>query len=320
VRLIILIFLSTALTALEAHSQEPGTYRAGNTYLSVPASSPNQCVQQCQGDAQCKSWNFVRVSPNRSICEFNARMVPPVQNALSISGDNATATDSSRIISAGHRTRRLGQANVTPAFSSGSVTRIGAIPTPQSRPAPTRVMRRLAPQPGHKPQPAVTQQRPAYRHSLDTARNTGTARQNTQRQTQQPQFRPHLETINSAARPTARPAPQPANPIPVLESKNAPSYASAAPKPDNVRAQGPQRPPALSDIPQNQPRPSLESGLAGGPAPKPATDKNSLYGSLFDDVKAPRALNPSDIPLDPDAPIPTVAPTRRNQANTTNRI
>ncbi len=101
-----------------AIAEEAGTYRPGQAYHSVIANSPMQCASQCQGDAQCKGWNFVRPRQmaRTGVCEFNAQKVTPVPSPISISGDNETVRTSRQIVSAGSRTVRVGS-SVVPAPS-----------------------------------------------------------------------------------------------------------------------------------------------------------------------------------------------------------
>ena len=120
-----------------------GTYRPGVIYLSIPAQSPEQCVSQCAGDAQCKSWNFVAVTPSKTICEFNARKSQPVRSAISISGENYSVYDSAKVIPAGRRTYRVGQSVNMMTHSPGSTslgmtTRVGAVPPPYPHAQPNR--------------------------------------------------------------------------------------------------------------------------------------------------------------------------------------
>ncbi len=330
-RALIIPVITTFSFAFSSYAGDVGTYRPGNIYLSIPAQSPEQCANQCSGDAQCKSWNFVTVRQNQAVCEFNARKSEPIASAVSISGDNPSAIDSARLIPTGHRTTRLGHSSA-PRFVSrpGNVTRVGAVPAAQP-PAIQHRQRITQPIPQqaqsiavvHRPpvqstSPALAQ--PGFRHSLDMSQNAAPVR------TVQ---RPNIQSSNAqrpASRsPFARRVPA-NNPLPnaggtitnnAAESEFAPMLEAAsqsrieqnpmAPVPPRSAA-APARPdmPSLSDIPQNILAPSIDSALAGGPLNRPAPRGDALYGSLFDDVKAPRGLTADDIPMDPDAPIPTV--------------
>ena len=132
--------------ALNALAADPNTYRPGQAYLKAAANSHEVCEQQCQGDAQCRGWNFVRPQPRTAtgICEFNARAAMPVSSAISISGEITTSIDPlmSRAIPAGTRTRRVGtpatkaRKPVNPAQQQTRVNRM-PIPAPQLSLNPT---------------------------------------------------------------------------------------------------------------------------------------------------------------------------------------
>lgn len=326
-------FLSTAIIAVfsvsSSYAGDVGTYRPGNIYLSVPAQSPDQCSAQCSGDAQCKSWNFVKVRPEQAVCEFNSRKSHPVTSPISISGDNPTAYDSARLVPIGHRTTRIGQtasSHLVP--QPGSVTRVGAIPAPQSRvqtprqrivqPVPQSVnpilarssaVRAPSPQANAVHAPVRHQAPMPFSHSLES--------------------QPPAPVRAPVPAPVHAPVQQPQTPASENRPVRSPFASRAATTPqtgfkpllDSQIAQRPpaaQRPqtesyslpkpsmPSLSEIPQNVLAPSIESGLAGGPTRSAPPSGNSLYGSLYDDVKAPKILTREDIPTDPNAPIPTV--------------
>jgi len=290
-RVLLLTLLSSALMAPMATASDIGTYRPGNSYLTVPAQSPDQCRSQCSGDAQCKSWNFVRVAPNRNVCEFNTRKARPIASNISISGEDNSAIDSARIIPTGFRTTRVGTPQMPTARAPGSVTRVGAVPNRQAittLPPISQASHRRVQQPAAKQMP--------FRHSLDSSRTAPAYSRPTP---------PPRHSVQAASHTTSQGQQIKARPAPATQTKFRPMLDSAPQASVSQPANVPAAPPRLSQMPQNKPNPSVESGLAGGPvAAAPATSK-SLYGSLFDDVKAPRALSPADIPSDPDAPIPT---------------
>ncbi len=365
----LIALLSAGLIPLTAMASDYGTYRAGGTYMSVPATSPDQCISQCQGDAQCKGWNFVQISPDRMICEFNARRVPPIASNISISGDNGSNIDNHRLVPGEHRTTRVGQ---MPRMVQrpGSVTRVGSVPSPrvgtvpaprsaiippqqsqmayaaprrqtayQAQPLPQsqpikattrRTARRsqtgsrrapVLPQlPYVKPIPQAQHQAanfqstpsaPLYRPQLDTAQQSPAYEQAyaTQHGTP-PGYQPQLDVMMPP--PEMAPKASMAQPSMAQSQAQPPAidpYAYAGPPiseaseyydPPVIRAEdvpGMIRPPAMPD-------PSMD--LAGGPIAGTLPPGNSLYGSLYDDVRAPRTLGPKDIPSDPDAPISTV--------------
>jgi len=340
------LFIGTfLLLAPAAWSADPGVYRPGPSYLSVYAQTPDQCQSQCQGDAMCKIWNYVQVanSPTGAICEFKARISKPIPSQISISGENPNAFDSVKIIPAGHRTTRVGSPAMQ--YRSPSVNlrrvqnqtiRVGTIPIPQPAPAPVSVsqtrhnnvaMQQRAARPhinlqrqdgqshsintqlspltnyAQSPPPMVAQ-RPAFRHTLDTSAPHMAAAPilSEPRQTHLPpayepseprRIRPHLDNTeqNYADLQSA----------PTVSAPIAPSHPRlsemAVAAPPTISRQ-------VSEISNQRPAAPIESGLAGGPV-RPSA-QNSLFGSLYDDVKAPHTLQSSDVKLGPDAPIQTV--------------
>ncbi len=338
-RLFLSVISATLLaTATPAIAAENGTYRPGQAYMSIPAQNPAQCEQQCQGDAQCKGWNFVRIRANAkaAICEFNARKAAPVASPISISGDNHSATASARLVQTGQRTTRVGEPSVMMQAMPTRTTRIGAVPQPAQeqrsrqvhaqRPQ-QRVVRR-APIPQHiqpqtaayrtvRPAPAQPATRaPQFRHSLDSSAPRMAARPQ-QLPAQRPAiapsprnntFRPQLDTLpqQKATKPAA---PAPVQPVREA-SVNAPiaTAPTALPAGQNFHT-GPKVNKSLSQLKVTPPaQRRADSRLAGGYTPPVSveTAQSSLFGSLYDDVKAPKSLTPQDIPANPDAPIPTV--------------
>ena len=82
------------IMALPSMAFDYNAYRAGNIYLTVLSNNPEACGIQCQGDASCKSWNFVfsqtarqnASSGVKGICEFNRDAPLAQRSSLSISG------------------------------------------------------------------------------------------------------------------------------------------------------------------------------------------------------------------------------------------
>ncbi len=285
--LVVKSILGSLLLPFSAYGSDFGTYRAGNPYMSIPAQSPDQCISQCQGDAQCKGWNFVRVSPEQTICEFNARQVAPIASAISISGNSQSAIDdygftSGRLIMGGQRTTRIGQPQLASNYQPKPTTRGRNYPT-ASRPAHKRMV--------HHPARTVPPQAPA--------------------QPSRPNFMPMLDTVpQSRAVSQNRPLVQRPRPSfkPMLDNTRIPQTSSVSPtRRSAVQTEKvPPRIPSLPEKPINRPHIPIEPSLVGGPATVPAPKTNSLYGTLYDDVKAPKSLDNVEIPLDPEAPIPTV--------------
>jgi len=91
------LFASSALIGTASHAADAGTYRPGNAYHSITAASPDVCEMQCSGDAQCRSWNYIRISANTDgVCEFNDNISSPVPSAMSISGDTVSRARAAR--------------------------------------------------------------------------------------------------------------------------------------------------------------------------------------------------------------------------------
>ena len=302
-----LIFITVLLTlalAGPSRAADTGTYRPGQAYLSLTAPNANLCAAQCNGDAQCKGWNFVRVKPNAptGLCEFNSVRVAPVPSPVSISGDNSSARASSRLIPAGTRTIRVGQPAPVPQPRAAQPRPANTAPEPNQ---PRRVVRRVEPVPQkHMPtpssyrppvqaptsQPQIPLSQPAFRHSLDTApqaaatpraRETNAGIPNDQDMIAAVQRR-QLEAMINRAPPVPSQAAQPPT-------------AAAAPVDTQTQFQ-----PSGTALPPRMPQPQFPAGMTAQQA------EQTLFGSLYDDVTAPKSLTPEDLPADPDAPIATV--------------
>jgi hypothetical protein len=104
-----------------AQAADLGQYRPGNPYQSVIAPGADVCQSHCAGDAQCRSWNYVKPGPQASgVCEFNANDVPPVSSAISISGSNSFGAYSRGVVAGGTNTIRVG---TSPAYQSPTESR-----------------------------------------------------------------------------------------------------------------------------------------------------------------------------------------------------
>ncbi len=133
-----LIISSTALfMGGMAQAADLGQYRPGNPYQSVIAPGADVCQSHCAGDAQCRSWNYVKPSPQASgVCEFNANDVPPVPSAISISGSNSSGAYRRGVVAGGTNTIRVG---TSPANQSPTESRTQS-------PSNRRIVREAAPQ------------------------------------------------------------------------------------------------------------------------------------------------------------------------------
>ena len=306
---LILITLSSALLASSAMAYEPGTYRPGQPYSAVPSQDAQQCSLQCQGDAQCKGWNFVQVRQTSSggLCEFNSRRVSPVPSGVSSSGDNVTARSHASIIPAGSRTVRVGQQAQTntvrvgaPSSQTSSTRRVVRQPVQQQRQVQAASYRKPQTDRTNPAGMSLTEQQNRIRHQLDQAAPQRPVRQRSI-QPPRPQAQPHLKhSLDGGAMAAPNTSRGPVQPPRITHNLDAGRNARMAPQPQPQPQAGP--------MPQARPQSAPQSRPAAPPhypvAASIAQDK--LFGSLHDDVKAPLPLTPDLIPDDPDAPIPTV--------------
>lgn len=193
-----LLGLSLTIGVSPSWAAEHGTYRPGSPYQSVPTQDAPTCEIQCRADRDCRGWNFVKVSPRQmsGVCEFNAQSVAPISSAISISGDGSVGQVSSRLVSKGTRTIRVG----TP--ESQNPTQIHAVPhnAPQSR---QRVIR--------EPIPFRETVSPSHYRAPNPAQPAYSALSLTQQQAlQRHGYAPHTQT-----RPVTTP-PQPQRSVPRL--------------------------------------------------------------------------------------------------------
>lgn len=149
-------------------------------------------------------------------------------------------------------------------------------------------------------------------------------RQTMQTQPQQPQPRGAQRARRGEAyatrpvlSPQGRATPplgQPQYPINTQRPTASPSATSPTPAPNGMlppQAQRPQMPqPHMQRSPMPQPqaqRPQVRIPAEMSPQMSAGTAQDSLFGSLYDDVKVPRPIDPAAVAANPDAPIPTVA-------------
>lgn len=141
VKTALILLFSVSMTSPLALAADIGTYRPGNPYAAVQATNHNACESQCNGDAACRGWNFVKANPRQThgICEFNALAVDPIQSPIGISANQTTIvnyTGNSQIIPTGVRTTRIGRPTAPQAIQQpASTRRVQTTPRPsQSRP------------------------------------------------------------------------------------------------------------------------------------------------------------------------------------------
>ncbi len=107
-----LVVSGASVIATPAFAADQNAYRAGTPYLKTVANHYGQCESQCAGDAQCRSWNFVRPNAGAAsgVCEFNSRDASPTQSPTSMSGAMNTRIDPalSRAVQGGTNTIRIG--------------------------------------------------------------------------------------------------------------------------------------------------------------------------------------------------------------------
>ena len=272
------VLFSIGLISATSASAQMNTYRPGAPYAANPASSAQQCISTCAGDAACRGWNFVTLNKNASICEFNSQDVTPVSspNAVSGSAPGLTPASSDRLIrTQGSATVRIGQpapvkaapVKTTRPAPPKAAPVISRQPVPQRRaPQPAAHTRRVAPAPARPQAPIqkmVPTPRQMFRHSLDGSNVIAP-----------PQM------MRRPAAPTPQAPPQPAPQV----TPPAPRPVAAAPQP---------RAP--------QPAPAPRAPL---PVANTAAAQDSLFGSLYDDVSIPAPANPRAL-ADPDAPVAT---------------
>ncbi len=314
-----LVFGGASLTlTFGAQAAELNTYRAGQAYLRTAATDFRDCQAQCQGDAACRGWNFIKpgAASRSGICEFNARLAEPVENAMSVSGEILTDVDAvlSRAVPSSTHTVRIG----TPVIEvKRPVVQARTRPVLGKRPSPSRRMVRRQAVP-HRPQA----QSAAYGRTLP-ARPRGPVGQNLYTRLTRAQV---LQRHRQAALRQMSPSSRPRRPAQTAINQPPPPPPSALRTPVQNAPAGPQRmrkPIAASHAPASI-APASIAPAPIAPAPvAPAPIAPTLYGSLNDDLTqnmtpAARPAPAPDNPADPDAPISTViaAPTTPVESKT----
>lgn len=273
------ITLISVLLAGSVQAMEPGTYRPGQPYHSSKAGSAYACSAQCQSDNRCQSWNFVSVNRDAKygVCEYNAQRVAPVSSPVSISGDSiAAGRTSTQMVSAGTRTLRVGsmpsRSSYPSALSGTSTTRriVSQPMAPKVTPRPVHALDTL---PQALQVSRVSTPARAFKHSLEAMPP--------QRAQQKPQYGLQQNAavrIAPAQHPTGHTAQVPQQ-MTSIQMRSAPRQMS------------------------NVTETSVQASTA--PMQRSLPVKNSLYGSLHDDVQVPKSLKA--VPLDNEAPISTVS-------------
>ena len=325
-----LLSCTAALLAAPAFAADLGTYRPGTPYHSVIVPTANVCESQCDGDAQCRGWNYVKAAPKApGVCEFQSVVSEPISSAISISGvSNSAAPMSTRVIEGNTNTIRVGT-TVTPKPATTRTTSTGRQIVRQSVPGgyPSGYVAR---QPGLRPaldgyagaqprmaQPVIT--RGPARQSPQM-RNVRTSAPQVLRAPAygQPQYAPSYQGRPPIGQPIAPPN-TPTNTTQAYTALQGPSQTyyqaqpqpaanysstqtSAAPQPQTYgqrqafgQPQGPSVP-ASQDMPRSSAANpvSWDSVRAAGTTPRRASapQQSSLYGTLNDDV-APQNSMPT---------------------------
>ena len=354
------VLASTALLCTSAFAADAGTYRPGNAYHSITAASPNVCEMQCSGDAQCRSWNYIRLNEGtQGVCEFNENISSPVPSAMSISGENVSRARAAGVVRGKTNTVRVGSPSVTqamaqPPFSQPSRT----APTPAYRPSAPQAAAHSAQMQHNRrhAQPrgqiaaaaprypaASPNQKPSFRHSLEDVQSAQSSRAPNEYRPQantpaapqtyahaDPRLQRQLQQQRRQSSPPTRSPQAPPQTYPPVSAQPAPQSYAAAPSglsaPPGVPPLSPTpkasyMSPSMAGAPraqtQTQTQPNSQPRRVNIPAelsPRPMGSGDSLFGSLYDDVKVPRPIDPA-LAADPDAPIPTVSTVPRAKFN-----
>ena len=319
------IMASLALSS-SAFAADVNSYRAGGTYLNSPAISHAMCESQCTGDAQCRSWNFLRsANPNMAgICELNSQIGAANPHPFAISGaaNKAQSYGGANLVQGRTNVTRIGEAVTVVPQSQVRPRTISASTAPVARqipnaPATVTRQRSFAPsaQPNTSTLPATLGSAlPLVRPTSIAPSSTASSVYPVRRQTApiQPQ---HI--ASRAVAPTASAPAAPQAPLSLMEQQIR-NGANTTQLPDRAPIQAPAQSPAQA--PAQAPvqataytPPAQTAALAPAQfasAPFPIAAPNSgLYGSLYDDVAPRPAIKQplySEAPTQaPDAPIVT---------------
>lgn len=309
-----LVVSGASVIATPAFAADQNAYRAGTPYLKTVANHYGQCESQCAGDAQCRSWNFVRPNAGAAsgICEFNSRDSSPAQSPTSMSGAMNTRIDPalSRAVQGGTNTIRIG----TPTMSVPKMaTRQQQLRQQQQKrrvvrkPVPRQITARNA---SHtKPVNIKPSQNPGrfaprvYGGQKQTVQRP-TAPQQLKARPQQPKARPQANRAN----------PQTNKPLTAEQAYYREQYIAQRKRQEAVQQQYQQRTQNRAPqqaMPQRQPAQYAPQGQQQRMPQRP------LYGSLHDDLTrnmtiVPRPRTAPDAPNNANVPLATsrAAPTK----------
>ena len=305
------VLIATALLSAPAFAADLGTYRPGTPYHSVIVPTANICESQCSGDALCRSWNYVKVSPDApGVCEFHSNAGPAVSSAISISGVSQTASpQSARLVQGGTNTIRVGtsvQRSSQPIVSETGERRI----VREAVPSPTPIRQPMTAGAPQRFQPALDGGvRPSGAPYVRPATSQSSAR--VPAHPRGPVRQPYAQRqMPPAIQGSPAPGTRMANPQPIRSSGRPPiGQPIEAPQPQTIPANAPrlstamnmprasaQAPVTWQNAPQYQSAQAPNSGTASATAPRTApaaaqpqpapSNGGSLYGGLNDDVVA----------------------------------
>lgn len=279
-----LLSCTAALIAAPAFAADLGTYRPGTPYHSVIVPTANVCESQCEGDAQCRGWNYVKAAPNApGVCEFQSSIGAPVSSAISISGvSNSAMPLSSRVIEGKTNTIRVGTAVIPKPAPATQTTQAGRQIVRHAAPRQSPQMGSMA-QPGFRPaldgyagaQPQMT--RPTV--------SQGPARQSPQMRMTGP-----VAPQNGYQQPQFTQLYQGRPPIgqPIASAQATDVKGQFVPQARVVPAQSR----GIPAQPQPMPKSSVNNPVSWESIrqPQSAPQQPSLYGQLNDDMRQPTPM------------------------------
>ena len=306
------ILALTTLLSAPAFAADLGTYRPGAPYHSVIAPAADVCENQCAGDAQCRGWNYVKVNPRApGVCEFNSKPANPIESAISISGQGASLIAPNVSIGS------------TNTIRVGTSSAVKARPTVQQRSPNRRIIRQAVPQQvrpmqtvARRPVQSLTTQQNRHRQTTghiagSTMRSNIPAVNTPQRllrdpRVQMPRTQRAMPQFNHALDAPYQQITQPQRLSKPLQNSRPPIGVPIAPRPRAAIPQGSVNNPVTHQNAQMRLR---EAEIAAAQralrAPQVSVEQAqaSLFGSLNDDVSAPRPL--LNLPAESDVPIAT---------------
>ncbi|WP_189494751.1 PAN domain-containing protein [Algimonas arctica] len=327
-----LLSCTVALIAAPAFAADLGTYRPGTPYHSVIVPTANVCESQCEGDAQCRGWNYVKAAQTApGVCEFQSTISAPVSSAISISGVSESAMPmSTRVIEGNTNTIRVGTAVAPKPIATTQTSQSGRQIV--RHPVPEHYSQGLYSQPPSTPQmgfrPALDGYTAAQPQMTPPTLTRGPARQSPQMRNVRPTAPQNMS--QPAYQPPQYSQPYQGRPPigqPITPTSAASVQGQYAPTPQIIPAQTQAqiyRQPQGQTQAHGQPQPYMQAPSQPMPSqPMPRSSVNnpvswdsirqtqtapqqqSLYGQLNDDVRssAPMPTVPS-YPTQPVSQLP----------------